>query len=285
MNTGAGRSGNKMQRDLELEYDEIIFGLTLDSLRFSYAKNIPVFYTDGAIDAPPIYDFVDPKIRLLEYKELKERVALLGLDPAKTVQSARLEDCDILKIVTTSNLVIKIKFNKLWLTSFGASELEGMPPEFEKVECNNLVADRINVRSGLYHDFWELETDGDNFVKKIVFELSNRFFYKNIDNKKDCVALSYIKDDDLSKFEYSELAAKMKVASFMKNAGIKGRWDKTNGYYKIIKLESVCRLIYPSYKLIYKNLPRNVEMLYNVPVSQLKESLYGEIEKLCLQRI
>jgi hypothetical protein len=273
-----------MQRDLELEYDEIIFGLNLDSLRFSYAKNIPIFYTLNGISAPPIYDFVDPKIKRDEFDDLQSRVALLGLTPARAGQSARIEDGNTLKLVTLGNLIIKIKFNKLWLTNTGAAELEESLPESEFVDLIHFVADPISVRSGLYHDYWELETDGNDFVKKIVFKLSDRFFYKNIDNKKDCVALSYIKDEDLDKLEFSEVASRMKTAYYMKKAGIKGRWDNTNGYFKPIKLESVCRIVYPQYKLKFKDLPSHIEMLYDVPAPQLKDDLYGEIKKIPVQQ-
>lgn len=272
-----------MQRVLEVEYDEIIFGLNLDSLRFAYSKNIPVFYTIGSISSPPVYDFSDPQIKLDEFKNLDSAVGLLGLMPARAGQSARLEDNNTIKLTTINNLVIKIRFNKLWLTNTGALELEGMPPEYEMQDATNLVADVITVNSGLYHDYWELETDGDYFVKKIVFRLSERFYYKNIDNKKDCVALSYIKPENIHKLEYSEVAARMKTAHFMANAGIKGRWDKTNNRFKKIKLQSVCRFVYPSYTLIYKDLPSNIQMLYNVPVATLRENLYGEIQKIPVQ--
>jgi len=272
-----------MQRVLELEYDEIIFGLNLDSLRFAYTKNIPLFYTISSINFPPNYDFVDPQIKRKEYENLYSRISLLGLFPTQNAYSARLEDNNNLKLITTQNFVINIKFNKLWVTNAGAINLEGMPPEYETHNHINLVADTISVRSGLYHDYWELDTDGDNFVKKIKFELSSRFFYKNTDNKKDCVALSYIKQEDMERFDCSEIAARMKTAHFMEKAGIKGRWDKTNGYFKKIKLESICRFIYPSYTLIYKDLPNNIQLLYNVPAPTLKEELYGEIQKLQVQ--
>jgi len=272
-----------MQRVLDLEYDEIIFGLNLDSLRFAYTKNIPLFYSIGSFIAPPIYDFVDPQIKRKEYDDLHSRVSLLGLLPTQNVFSARLEDANTLTLATTKNLVINVKFNKLWLPNIGAIELEGMPAEYEKQDHINLVADTISVRSGLYHDYWELETDGDNFVKKIVFELSTRFFYKNKDNKKDCIALSYIKQEDMDKFDCSEIAARMKTAHFMEKAGIKGRWDKTNNCFKKIKLESVCRFVHPEYKLVYKDLPKSIEMLYNVPAPIIREDLYGEIQKVQVQ--
>lgn len=273
-----------MQRDLELEYDEIIFGLNLDSLRFSYAKNIPVFYTLNGVSAPPMYDFVDPKIKRDEFDDLQSRVALLGLTPAKAGQSARLEDNNTLKLISLSNMIIRIKFNRLWLTNLGVAELEETLPESEMVDHINLVADPISVRSGLYHDYWELETDGNDFVKKIIFKLSERFFYKNTDNKKDCIALSYIKPEHMEDMEYSELASRMKTAHYMKKAGIKGRWDNTNGYFKPIKLESVCRIVYPQYKLTFKDLPSNMGMLYDIPAPQLKDDLYGEIKKIPVQQ-
>ena len=272
-----------MQRVLELEYDEIIFGLNLDSLRFAYTKNIPLFYTFDSVSSPPIYDFVDSRIKQKEYDDLCSRVSLLGLMPTRNIQSARLEDDNTLKLTTLQNLVVNVKFNKLWLINKGAKNLEGIPSEYEINDHTNLVVDIIDVRSGLYHDYLELETDSDNFVKKIIFELSTRFFYKNKDNKKDCVALSYIKEEDMQKFECSQLAARMKTAHYMEKAGIKGRWDKTNNCFKKVKLESRCRFIYPEYKLTYKDLPKNIEMLYNVPAPTIREDLYGEIQKIQVQ--
>ena len=272
-----------MQRVLNLEYDEIVFGMSLDSFRFSYAKKIPLFYTISSIQSPPIYDFVDPTTKRKEYDDLFSRISLLGLVPIKNAHSARLEDNNTLKITTLQNLVVNVKFNKLWLVNSGALILEGMPPEYEIKDQINIVADTISVRSGLYHDYWELDTDGDDFVKKIVFELSTRFYYKNIDNKKDCIALSYLKQEDMGKFDCSEIAARMKTAHFMEKAGIKGRWDKTNNCYKKIKLESCSRFVYPIYTLEYKDLPKNIELLYNVPAPIIREDLYGEIQKIQVQ--
>ena len=41
--------------------------------------------------------------------------------------------------------------------------------------------------------------------------------------------------------------------------------------------------VHPEYKLVYKDLPKSIEMLYNVPAPIIREDLYGEIQKIQVQ--
>lgn len=273
-----------IQRTLEMQFDKLIIGADLDALRFAYANKIPFIYSKKK--EPLFYDLDGYCKTYNRHQEILAYASLRNLNPFSTlVQAIRVQDDNTLKVATTGNFSVIVNFNKLYISD--DRDIEGLPPVTHKWNNKNLVIDHTDVNSGLYHDYDELTTD-DDLVKKIFFRLSTRFKYKftdiNKDNKKDCIVISLIETENLDLLEYSQVATRLKTAKVMKAAGIKGRWDKTNERFKLIKLTSRKREIYPLWKNLYNDLPKNMEVIYNVPEVVIEEdNLYGEIQKLQIQ--
>ena len=110
------------------------------------------------------------------------------------------------------------------------------------------IRDWFNVRSGMKHDR-DIITTEDNFVNEIIFYHTARV---DGDHKlKDAVAISYLTEEQLLNFEYSDINARFKTIHLMKQAGIRGtrnrRDSKNKTRYKhyAIKLENDNREIVP----------------------------------------
>jgi hypothetical protein len=256
-----------MQRTLDLHYDKLVIGADLSALRFCYTNKTPLIFIRKK--PPFLYD----SNLLQEYNKLMFFISLNGLIPFSNLISAiRIENDQEIKIVTKNNLLATIKVDKLYLSDdfniSGLSEIVGTTGNL------NFVIDYQNVHSGLDHSFEEIETD-DKFISKIKFFRSPRFAFIQ-ETKKDCAGISYITNEELDKFEFSEVAARMKILSEMKKAGIHGRWDKTNNRYKPIKLVSNRREIYQLWKNIYDS---SIEQIFDAPPVIINEENLYELQK------
>jgi hypothetical protein len=98
------------------------------------------------------------------------------------------------------------------------------------------------------------------------------------ETKKDCVGISYITNKNIQNFEYSEVAARMKITAEMKKNGICGRWDRTNNMNKPIKLVSNRREIFQLWKNKY-NFSKIQQIYYADPVTIDEKDLY-ELQKI-----
>lgn len=267
------------QRILEMSFDKIIVGADLDALRFSYANNIPFLFTRRR--PPPLYSFdnINANINRDEYFNLFVVSAIQDLCPVSDyVRNIRIEEENLLKVSTVGNTVISLSFKELYLSDDHC--LTGL----DSAACqsngsDNLVVDHFNIRGGHNHQFEFLETNSD-FVKKIVFVKSKRFIRANR-HKKDCVSLSIVKTKNLDNFDYSEVASRLKTMKVMRNNGITGRWDKTAQKNKPVDIALMSREIFPLWKNIYEDLPKNFHMLNEVPAVTLNmEDLYANQRNL-----
>ena len=156
-------------------------------------------------------------------------------------------------------MAITIKYNQLIISD--DYNVEGLPPSTGKTSDKNWVIDWFYVRHGTYHEL-DVITDYDSdFVKRIVFHKSERFYENN--KRKDCLTVSCISDAELENGEGDQNFARLKAIKMMKANGIKGVWDKSNRCFLSPKLTSVKRDIHPLGKNIYDNLPPNITMLYD----------------------
>jgi len=258
-----------LQRTLDLHYDKLVIGADLSALRFCYVNNVPYI---GKYNKIQEYDFDGYKIKFQEYYKLAQLTSLRSLNAFSGLcEAVRIENDKTLKVATPQGLSVTVHFENLIISD--STILEGMPSPSDATGNDNLVLDYIDVSSGLYHEFDFIETE-DEFVKKIYFYPSKRFFYRNLDNKKDCVSLSIVKTKDLEEFDYSEVASRLKTKKEMEKVGIKGRWDKTNQHFKKVKLNSRVREVYPLYKNIYNDLPSNIQLLHSHENIVLEDKLY-----------
>lgn len=246
-----------MQRTLELSFDHLVIGSDLSAFAYCAVHNCPAIYM--RVLAPYEYDengtylsdkrLWDDMAHILTYNNL--------LPFSDKIVSIRLEE-NALKAVTGFGVVITLKYNQLIISD--DYKLEGLPPASGKTSEENWVIDWFHVKHAMIHPYEEITDYENNFVKKIKFYISKRF-YKNA-LKKDCVSLSKIKDAELASGEYDENISRLKTLKMFKTADIKGVWDKTNECFIKPKLTSVKRDVYSLGKNTYANLPNNISMLY-----------------------
>jgi hypothetical protein len=252
-----------IQRTLDIEYDKLVIGSDLSALSFSYVNKCPLIYL--TLDKPHKYSQNENWI--LETNVWDDLAFLLSYSSyiplGDKISSIRVDENNILKIVTKNNLICNINYNSLFISN--DKNIEGLPPVASKTSDDFWVIDKFKVITGSEHDHKQLQGIGD-FIKKI-------YFYKNMRlpaniginmNKKDVLCVSKIKEKNLNHFDYSPVCARIAVTKLMKQAGIVGRKNGVNRKSRRpVQLESDERIIYPLGKNIYNSLPSNIHIIYD----------------------
>jgi len=212
---------------LTFEQDEIVVGGCVKALLYASFRELPVVFTRPI---PPFRFDLFPADNLSKLgfeldettttREVWERLmfilGLSGLVLTNGLESSLRVDDRVL-IVSAGPRPVKHNFRKLVI--FDDRQIKGLPRITEEKEETNRVIDWVNVRSGCRHDFDRLEDDGSDFVREILFYPSDRSDNKNF---KDLAAISYLTNEQLRDFDYSDTMAKFKIKDMMKQAGIRG---------------------------------------------------------------
>jgi len=220
-------NGSVGKRELEFARDKIVIGGCLRSLIYAGLNELPVVFTSPSppfrFDLFPGDDLsslglrVDPETTSREvWERLMFILGLAGLVVSPPGPNT-LRIADNTLVLTAQPRQIKFNFRKLVI--FDDKQIKGLPRITEEKEETNRVIDWVNVRSGCRHDFDRLEDDGSDFVREILFYPSDRSDNKNF---KDLAAISYLTNEQLRDFDYSDTMAKFKIKDMMKQAGIRG---------------------------------------------------------------
>ena len=273
----------------EYEFSEVVIGNTLAGLMYSYFNSVPLISVNDR--KPFFFDFFDPDFELAKLQLETENYKLNGTDDKKIFGHSklkvwehlafvlslsgclhlsdkpvtiRIEDGNILKITTKKFRVVRLKFKKL--TIFDEEGIEGLHiPEKESGIFK--VIDWLDVKSGMKHEYDFFETEND-FVKEIYFYPSLRF--DGSVDRKDAVAISYLKKYQLQTFENSDTYVKFKVLKLMKNAGIRGArngrdFNNPDKYkYYAVKVESRKREVFKLNRDKHKN-KKDIYFDYRTP--------------------
>lgn len=208
------------------EIDEIVVGGNLSSLLFAFYTDRKVVFTEA--QKPFLFDEIDvakipniktsfttriPSIQLWEHLlfSLSLNGQIIGSDLNKSI---RVQD-DTLKITTEFSRLTRIKFNKLFV--FEPQMIEGAPEPIKITKNKHQVYDWFNVHRGTLHTKTTVSTSED-YVNKVWFYSSER---NNIKKEvRDCVAMSYLTDEQLASFDYSETITRIRMESLFKELGI-----------------------------------------------------------------
>jgi len=241
-------------RDHIYDKETIVIGGDLKSLLYAYSNELPIIYSNPLI--PFRFDEVEHKnLSILgldnthphKQSELWARTKFfLGLSGFLPVgdfaTNVRIKD-NQLSVATKHAASIKFNFNKLVIVNDG--KVFGLPKIKKETREKSRVVDWVNVRSGCSHSILHLHSDGE-FVKEIIFYPTDRSDNRNL---KDLVAISYLTDEELEDFNFSDTMVKFKVTEMMKEAGIRGARNgrdvlKPERYkYYAVKVEPAQRVI------------------------------------------
>ena len=233
----------------EYYFNKIIIGGSLESLLYSFISDTPILIKDPIV--PFELDLIDDSYDLsfLGYdgsrdiykSEVWDRLSFLlsmaGIVIFPNIISNIRHENKSFFITTTQKSRIKVKYNQLL--------------DFDKVLDDEVsVYDWFDVRSGSVHRHKVIHDKQSDLVNKLFFYPSRRIGQTKM--RKDVVAFSKIKSNELLNYSNSEAYARLKSLKMMKEAGIRGR---SNGYNKkgtqlhyAVKIEHTHREVIKNYK-------------------------------------
>jgi hypothetical protein len=255
----------------------MVIGGSISALLYSFMHGYPCICVDRT---PPFrFKFDDElarnKILQVEtgnLREIWERLIMIlslggQLPMGDKTYSINIQD-DNLKAFTSGAKLGRFKFNKLII--FDDKSVFGLPEIKKRDIGKSTVLDWYNVRTGMEHPHNFFET-ADDFVKEVYFYPSDRFGnQKSGRNRKDLVSVSYLSEDQIKAFDFSDTMAKFKILKLMKENGIRGArngrdMNNPNIYrYYSPKIEAVERQIIPNIKNYYQQ-DKRFEFRYDTP--------------------
>ena len=204
------------KKELIFEKDKIVVGGDIRALLYAYFHELPVVFSRPN---PPFRFDIFPDFDLRCFgigiegpstsREIWEKLVFLmgmsGLMPVNNNENNLRIDGNTL-LVSSGSKVVKFNFNKLVI--FEDEGITGLTRISKEEKGKHRVIDWVNVRSGCRHGVDYLENDKDSFISEIYFYPSDRSDNKSL---KDLVAISYLTDEQIEDFDYSDTMAKFKI--------------------------------------------------------------------------
>jgi len=194
---------------LDLTYDNLVVGSSLEAFLFAWYSKAPAIYTRNQIpyffEEIPQFGLGTNKLDL--WNKIIYQLSIAGYNPFEDkINIIRLEDNNLLKVITADNGVYNIKFNKLWV--FDDYNFDNLPAHNGKTSDQNLVVDYYHIKSASKNPAKVLSRE-EYFLSKVIF----------LDSlQKNCLSVSTISDSDLEK--YPEYISKIKLETLLRNNGI-----------------------------------------------------------------
>jgi hypothetical protein len=231
---------------LNLEYDNIVVGSTLEALLYAYKNDYPVFFTEAR--RPFRFDYLEAEIdlsflkippedrKLTTFGETKnvgirkeivwERILFLlslsGRAPLSDLCSGMRYDGE--KIICTNEYskIAEVKFNTCFY--FDEPNISGLIKKQNIENPTYLCYDYIGFHKGGKHEI-DYITTSEDFVSEIWFYSSDRICGNT--GVKDACVLSRLTKKQIDDFSCSETMSRFKALSIMYENGMKGQ---LNGY-------------------------------------------------------
>tara|TARA_B100000131_G_scaffold280556_1_gene286570 strand:- start:1542 stop:2312 length:771 start_codon:yes stop_codon:yes gene_type:complete len=225
----------------------LVVGCTIGALRYAFEHDMPLVY----LKPQPPHRFTGD---VEEWHHLYFCLSMAGLIKfGDKVSQIRVSDNGLR--ITVGHAVHEVESSSIFI--FDDKSVEGLPPP-ERGNPVNEVLDWIDVRSGMKHDFHRIHIYNSDFIVGVNFYPSDRIDGKH--DLMDACTISYLTDEQLGKFEYSELVTRLKTEEIMRDAGIKGAGNGA-GRHLPIRLESRKREVFPKGVNIYSGLPSGFKVM------------------------
>tara|TARA_Y100000389_G_scaffold203764_1_gene253347 strand:+ start:337 stop:1221 length:885 start_codon:yes stop_codon:yes gene_type:complete len=254
---------------MNLNYEKIVYGGSLEAFLFAYKNNLPVLYTN--LKPPFLFDYLQPvdEFSKLNIKSppnvLNSSTGVISYGPSKvqlwqklyfllsmsgkiiygdTVRSVSIEGQEAYINCGTAKRK-SIQFDQIVI--FDDIGISGLSEIKKQIKSKSIIYDWVDITSGGSHAYDVFHYD-DDFVNTVYFYPSQRNDNKKL---KDLVCISYLNDDQIDDFSYSSTYVKFKLLELFKEQGIKGarngRDPNRPGKYKYysVKLEPTKREVIP----------------------------------------
>ena len=282
-----------MKDEKTYKVDNLVIGSGLNAITFAYLNNYTI--VNNKLKYPFRFDFLPPQLDLSflhlsmknkevqhqegkrecgvpkidVYKHLLFNLSLAGLAPlSDKIISVKL-GANRVDAVTKRGVFV-FEYDKVYI--FDDDGIRNLPEVMATInEDLYKVCDWINIRSCSAHSY-DYFTNEEDFVNEVFFYPSERMdgYHKK---KRDIVSISYLSQEQIQQYEYSDTYAVFKIKKMMKELGIRGNrngrdmLDKSKYKYYALKLESDKREVQPLKVNLYQDTG-NIEFMYE-PVEQL----------------
>jgi len=226
---------------------ELVVGCTIEALRHAFERDLPLVY----LNPKPPHRFTGDTE---EWHHLYFCLSLAGqIKFGNKISQIRISDEGLR--MTVGHRVHVVQASSFLM--FDDGSVDGLPSA-ERSDPLNEVLDWIDVRSGMKHDFHRIHIYNSPFIVGVNFYPSERIDGNH--DLMDACTISYLTDEQLQDFEYSELITRIKTEEIMKEAGIKGTGNGA-GRFLPLKLESRVREVYPKGVNLYSELPDGIKIM------------------------
>jgi hypothetical protein len=245
---------------MSIYYEKVVIGGSLEAFTYAFKHCLPVLYTN--LKPPFKFDYLQPGVDFnLNINPppnvLKTASGTTTFGPSKlqiwqkllfvlsvsgkviygdTVRSARI-DGDEIQLSCDGTHRKSITFDQAII--FDDEKIIGLPTIERQTKYKSIVYDWVNIVSGGSHEYDLLQYD-DEFVNAVYFYPSER---NDNTRLKDLVSVSYLTDEQLIDFSYSDTYVRFKLLDLFKELGIRGARNGRDvnrpGHYKYyaVKLE------------------------------------------------
>ena len=245
---------------MSIHHERVVIGGNLEAFTYAFKHCLPVLYTN--LKPPFKFDYLQPDVdfdlninpppnvlktasgtttfgpsRLQVWQKLLFVLSVSGkVIYGDTVRSVQI-DGDEMQLSCDGTHRKSITFDQAIV--FDDERVAGLPTIKRQTKYKNTVYDWVNIVSGGSHEYDLLQYD-DEFVNTVHFYPSER---NDNTRLKDLVSVSYLTDEQLIDFSYSDTYVRFKLLDLFKELGIRGARNGRDvnrpGHYKYyaVKLE------------------------------------------------
>ena len=249
-----------------IKYDKVVVGSSVEAVEYARRNKIPILLSND--ECPFRFDEHDgsPKIEIWS-KGLWE-IGMQGNNPLSLPADLIRITEEKIQITYAGSKSVEVEYNKCFL--------------FDSHRNVRHHLDQCGEESGLYRVFDWLSIDrceghdkeristGDDFVNEIIFYPSDRIDGRH--SFKDVVAVSYLTEDQLGEFDFSDTMCVFKVRHHMLESGIRGRVSyynkKGNAHRYKVRLRPSSREVEKISKTFYRSTDK-VHFCENISLKEI----------------
>jgi len=246
---------------LELKYDKIVIGSSLEAVLYAFYNRIKLIYTRilQPDENATIEDYGHGTKKYDIWNKYAFQLTLAGYVPfGDKVDHIRYVDENTIKITTREEGVYKVTFNKLYL--FDDHNLQDIPGHCGTTSDEVRVLDWFHMHKGVKNKFDGYQQD-TRLMNNVVFYKKPKS-YNGL--KKHICVISQIKRDELEKYKehYIKIKTETLLPSLLSNKSNDG--DEEIIKIPEIEIEHIDREVFELGQNIYEDFD-NVVFVYTTP--------------------